>query len=189
VGRLAPEKNLPALIEAFREIRRRAPRAKLVFVGDGPARRSLAERFPDAVYAGMRHGEDLAEHYASGDVFLFPSLTETYGNVTLEALASGLAVVAFDYAAAAEHIRHDHNGTLAKYDDTGAFVAVSAALAADIVRIRDLGARARQTAMDLDWTRIVQRLESLYLAVIGGGDAPPHGPCATSAERATGAAS
>jgi glycosyltransferase involved in cell wall biosynthesis len=188
VGRLAPEKNLSTLVEAFGEIRRRAPRAKLVLVGDGPARRSLEERFPDAVYAGMRHGEDLAAHYASGDVFLFPSLTETYGNVTLEALASGLAVVAFDYAAAAEHIRHGHNGAVAKYGDTAGFVATSAALAADPVRIRDLGARARQTAMDLDWSRIVQRLEALFLAVMGSDDARPHGGPATPSERVTGTA-
>lgn len=177
VGRLAPEKNLPALIDAFEELQGRAPRAKLVLVGDGPARGSLQARLPDAVYAGMRRGDDLAAHYASGDIFLFPSLTETYGNVTLEALASGLAVVAFDYAAAAEHIRHDHNGILANYGDASAFAARAGALAADPVRIRDLGARARQTSLGLDWTRIVQRLESLFIAVTGTAASLP--PAAT----------
>ena len=84
----------------------------------------------------MRKGEDLAAHYASGDLFLFPSLTETYGNVTLEAMASGLAVVAFDYAAAAEVIRHGANGLLAPYGDAESFARLAAGLAADPARAR-----------------------------------------------------
>ncbi len=108
VGRLAPEKNLPALLAAFDAIRRRVPAARLVVVGDGPAAKSLRAQCPDVHFAGIRTGEELAAHYASADVFLFPSLTETFGNVTLEAMASGLAVVAYDYAAAAQHIRHGH---------------------------------------------------------------------------------
>ncbi len=101
VGRLAAEKNLPAVLAAYEKV---GP-AKLVLVGDGPMRRELQARYPGVAFAGTRSGEDLAAHYASGDVFLFPSLTETWGNVTLEAMASGLAVVAFDYAAAAEVVR------------------------------------------------------------------------------------
>ena len=112
VGRIAAEKNLPCLAAAYEAARERTPRAKLVLVGDGPERRALQARFPDAVFAGQRKGEDLAAHYASGDIFLFPSLTETYGNVTLEAMASGLAVVAFNYAAAADVIKHGASGML-----------------------------------------------------------------------------
>ena len=99
VGRIAPEKNLPLVLSAFAAMRQRAPRARLVLVGDGPARAQLQRQHPEHVFAGMRVHEDLACHYASGDVFLFPSVTETFGNVTVEAMASGLAVVAFDYAA------------------------------------------------------------------------------------------
>jgi len=116
VGRLAPEKNLGALVAAFEAMRARAPQARLVLVGDGPAANWLRARCPDAVFAGMRGGDDLAAHYASGDVFLFPSLTETYGNVTLEAMASGLAIVAYDYAAAAEHLVHETSALLAPCD-------------------------------------------------------------------------
>ena len=76
------------------------PRTRLVLVGDGPLAAALRSRLPEAVFCGMRTSVDLAAHYASADIFLFPSLTETFGNVTLEAMASGLAVVAFDYAAA-----------------------------------------------------------------------------------------
>src|SRR5262245_52180320 len=106
VGRLAAEKNLSTVVAAYEK----AAGTKLVLVGDGPERRDLQARLPNAVFAGIRTGVDLAAHYASGDLFLFPSLTETYGNVTLEAMASGLAVVAFDYAAAGELIESGVKG-------------------------------------------------------------------------------
>lgn len=122
VGRLAPEKNLELAVRAFHAIRERLPRAKFVVVGDGPMRAVLAERHPDLVFAGLRRGEDLARHYASGDLFLFPSLTETFGNVTLEALASGVPVVAFDYGAAHEHIHDGSAGSLVARGDEAAFV-------------------------------------------------------------------
>jgi glycosyltransferase involved in cell wall biosynthesis len=175
VGRLAPEKNLGALFAAFEEVRKRAPRARLVLVGDGPARREIQARCPEAVLAGMRRGADLAAHYASGDLFLFPSLTETYGNVTLEALASGLAVVAYDYAAAAAHIRHWHNGLLATFDDTQTFVALAAALAGDPARRRALGAEARRHALEHDWGRVVGQLEMALDAAAGAEGAQRYG--------------
>lgn len=83
VGRLAPEKNLPVLLEALSAIRSVRPDARLVVVGDGPERAALEAAYPYVIFAGMRVGEDLAAHYASGDIFLFPSVTETFGNVTL----------------------------------------------------------------------------------------------------------
>jgi glycosyltransferase involved in cell wall biosynthesis len=88
VGRVAVEKNLEAFLELD------LPGTKLV-VGDGPARRSLERKFPDAVFLGARHGKELAEIYAGADVFVFPSKTDTFGLVLLEALASGLPVAAF----------------------------------------------------------------------------------------------
>ena len=95
VGRLAAEKNLGAVLAAHDALRGSMGDAvKLVFVGDGPMRAELAARCPQAVFAGQRGGEDLAAHFASADLFLFPSLTETFGNVTIEAMASGLPVVA-----------------------------------------------------------------------------------------------
>lgn len=89
VGRLAPEKNPGVVMQAFDRIRNIHPRARLLLVGDGPSRAELQARHPEAMFAGFRAGEDLAAHYASSDMFLFPSLTETYGNVTPEAM--GLA--------------------------------------------------------------------------------------------------
>jgi glycosyltransferase involved in cell wall biosynthesis len=171
VGRIAAEKNLPALVAAYADARSRAPRARLVLVGDGPARRELQARFPEAVFAGTRTGEDLAAHFASGDVFLFPSLTETYGNVTLEAMASGLAVVAFDYAAAAELIRDGVSGALAACGDAGSFVQRAAALAADPARARRLGERARAAAAERGWERVVHQLEAALAAAADAGGA------------------
>jgi glycosyltransferase involved in cell wall biosynthesis len=94
VGRLAAEKNLPLLVRAFRAVQAQEPSAKLIVVGDGPEREALRELAPDAVFAGLRRGDDLAQHYASADLFVFPSRSETFGNVILEAMASGLATVA-----------------------------------------------------------------------------------------------
>jgi glycosyltransferase involved in cell wall biosynthesis len=84
VGRLAAEKNLNLVVDAFLAMRAVKPRARLVLVGDGPLAATLRSRLPEAVFCGMRTGVDLAAHYASADIFLFPSLTETFGNVTLE---------------------------------------------------------------------------------------------------------
>lgn len=122
VGRLAPEKNLELTIKAFEAFQHECPEAKMVWVGDGPARESLQRRHPNHVFAGMRHGEDLARHYASADVFFFASETETFGNVVLEALASGLAVVAYDYGAAREHIIAGTDGYLAPLGDERQFI-------------------------------------------------------------------
>ena len=166
VGRLAPEKNLGTLVDALGAIRRANARARLVFVGDGPMRGELQARCPDAVFAGQRIGDDLAEHYASADLFLFPSLTETFGNVTTEAMASGLAVVAFDYAAAARIIRHEANGALVPVGDGAAFVATAVRMARDLAHCRALGAAARQSALELVWPGIVGQFESVLASVI-----------------------
>ncbi|NCT66296.1 MAG: glycosyltransferase family 1 protein [Rhodanobacteraceae bacterium] len=139
VGRLAAEKNLELAARAFHAIRARLPRARFVVVGDGPARPELAARHPEIVFAGVRRGEDLARHYASGDLFLFPSLTETFGNVTLEALASGVPVVAWDYGAAREHIRGAAAGAAVPRGDEEAFIAAAVALAG---RLHDAGVEA-----------------------------------------------
>ncbi|MBN8887732.1 MAG: glycosyltransferase family 1 protein [Rudaea sp.] len=104
VGRIAPEKNLPLAVRAFREIQKIHRDARYIWIGDGPARAALAAENPDFIFAGIQRGDELARHFASADLFLFPSLTETFGNVTLEALASGLPTVAFDYGAAREHL-------------------------------------------------------------------------------------
>ncbi len=163
VSRLAPEKNLPVVLKAFESMLTVSPDSRLIMVGDGPARAELEKRYhPQVIFAGMRTGEDLAAHYASADIFLYPSLTETYGNVTVEAMASGLAPIAYDYAAAHQHIRHDVNGLLLPYDDTPAFVAAATALIGDSARTLRLRAEARRTVEELTWDRIMEDMENLF---------------------------
>jgi glycosyltransferase involved in cell wall biosynthesis len=128
VGRIAAEKNLAVAVRAFRAIEETVPGARFVCVGEGPARVALQEKNPDFHFCGMQHGQDLARHYASADLFLFPSLTETFGNVTVEALASGLPIVAFDYAAAREHVTPGC-GRLVPFGNAQAFVLAARELA------------------------------------------------------------
>lgn len=169
VGRLAAEKNLGLAVEAFRALQSKCPAARFVLVGDGPLAAELKRQHPDFVFCGMRTGEDLARHYASGDVFLFPSTSETFGNVVLEAMASGLAIVAYDYAAAREHLRDGRSAALAHLDDAHGFVARARALVEDPERIRVLGAAARERALSVDWDHIYDTLESLLQAHAAGG--------------------
>jgi len=169
VGRLAAEKNLGLAVEAFRALQSKCPAARFVLVGDGPLAAELKRQHPDFVFCGMRTGEDLARHYASGDVFLFPSTSETFGNVVLEAMASGLAIVAYDYAAAREHLRDGRSAALAHLDDGHGFVARARALVEDPERIRVLGAAARERALSVDWDHIYDTLESLLQAHAAGG--------------------
>ena len=172
VGRLAAEKNIDRAFDAFDAIHAEQPRARFVLVGSGPLEASLRARHPDAVFAGAHTGQSLAEHYASADLFLFPSKTETFGNVTLEALASGLAVVAFDLAAAHELIAHGHNGLLAAEHDDAAFVAAAQRCARDEPLRAQLKRHARDTALQQDWPRLMLELERLFetCAAEGGND-------------------
>lgn len=167
VGRLAPEKNLRLFVESIHAIRQRRPGIRVVIVGDGPLGGRLRTDNPDFHFAGMRTGEDLAAHYASADLFLFPSLSETFGNVTMEALASGLAVLAFDYAAAGEYIVHDRNGLLAPRGDDSVFLEQAVRLACTPHRIRRLRERARQTAEALGWDYSIDALESSLFEAAG----------------------
>lgn len=166
VSRIAPEKNLHLVIETFKKMQAIKPEAKLVMVGDGPARGALQSQYPQVIFAGMRTGEDLAAHYASGDIFLYPSLTETYGNVTVEAMASGLTTIAYDYAAARQHIRHEVNGLLAPFNDAGAFAAQATGLITDWSRIQRIRTQARQTVESLTWDHIMGQMETVLVDLV-----------------------
>ncbi|UDI93818.1 MULTISPECIES: glycosyltransferase family 4 protein [Pseudomonas] len=165
VGRLAPEKNLGLLKRSFEKLAGTYPQRnlKLIVVGDGPQRMALENELPEAIFCGSQRGEALAAHYASGDVFLFPSLTETFGNVVLEALASGLGVVSYDQAAAAQHIRHGYNGVLAMPGDEEAFCEAAAWLLEEDERLRCVRLNARQHASRQGWAAIVEQFENHLL--------------------------
>jgi glycosyltransferase involved in cell wall biosynthesis len=169
VGRLAPEKNLDMVVRAWEDARAAGVPVKLVFVGDGPLRPALEQRCPGAIFAGTRRHDDLAAHYASADLFVFPSLTETFGNVTLEAMASGLGVVSYRCAAAAELIHDGINGTLAAPGDETEFLAQTTSLAQNAELLARMRLAARQTAISQDWQRIVQQTESVMQATLAAG--------------------
>ncbi|MCP5286518.1 MAG: glycosyltransferase family 1 protein [Burkholderiaceae bacterium] len=172
VGRLAPEKNLGLLLEALAAMRQADPTLKLVLVGDGPARPALQAACPDAIFAGQRRGADLAAHYASADLFLFPSETETFGNVVPEAMASGLAVLAYDLAAAGQLITPGVDGLLAPAGQRSAFVQQAVQLARQRLFTQQLGRQARATAAAMGWDRIVQQVERTYLSALATGPRP-----------------
>jgi glycosyltransferase involved in cell wall biosynthesis len=161
VGRLSPEKNLELVATSFETIVLRWPRTRLLLVGDGPLRPAFERRCAQALFAGHRHGEDLAAHYASADLFLFPSLTETYGNVVPEAMASGLPVVAFDTAAAGQWIESRRNGMLASEPTSARFVAAALHLAADAALRRSIGVQARRSSERMGWQPVVARFEQV----------------------------
>ena len=161
VGRLAPEKNLDLAIDAYRAMQQCGKVVRFMLVGDGPQRATLQAQHPDLVFAGVQTGDDLARYYASADIFLFPSETETFGNVTLEAMASGLAVVAYDYAAAHRHIRHGSSGLLVPFGNRNDFIEAAVAIADAVQYLPPLRQAARAHAASLDWQRIAQLFGTL----------------------------
>ncbi|MEQ6885832.1 glycosyltransferase family 1 protein [Salicola sp. Rm-C-2C1-2] len=174
VGRLAAEKNLMQAVTTFERLRECHPSARLVLVGDGPLRQSLERAHPEFIFCGTRRGVDLARHYASADIFLFPSESDTFGNVVTEALASGLAVVAFDRAAAREHITHEINGMKAAPGDSEAFTNAALELADRHGLRRHIGERARAHAQTLDWAVLAEQFERILLNP--AQEIPDHGP-------------
>jgi glycosyltransferase involved in cell wall biosynthesis len=168
VGRLAAEKNLGLVLQAYLQAKKHDARVRLVLVGDGPMRETLQQQNPEIVFAGYRSGEDLAAHYASADVFVFASLTETFGNVTLEAMASGLAVVAFKHAAAGQCIRHGENGMCVDSELPDDFVKAVCAVVQSPSLQASLGREALLTAKTLDWPGVVERTEGLFRQVMAG---------------------
>lgn len=160
VGRLAAEKNLDLSIRAFRALQVERPRARMIFVGDGPARAELQAANPDAIFAGVRRGDELSRHYASADLFLFSSLSETFGNVTLEAMASGLATVAFDYGATREHLRDGQHGAAIAPGDEPGFIRAVARIGSQAALFR-LGEAARSAVQHLHPTEVARDFAEL----------------------------
>ena len=164
VGRIAAEKNLPLTVRAFQAFRAIHPGAPCVFVGDGPRLKALRLEHPEFTYTGAKTGEELAAHYASADVFIFPSTSETFGNVVLEAMASGLLPVAYDYAAPRLLIQNRANGLLAPYNDEPTFLT-QVTTAATLWHKTPLRTAARTAALDLSWKRVIEQFETELTSV------------------------
>ena len=179
VGRLAREKNLETALGLYTRLQREFPDCgmKMVVVGDGPMKNHLRSEFPDAVFCGIRSGEDLARHYAGMDVLLFASETETFGNVLLEGMASGLATVSYRYAASADVVLHGINGLQAEKGDAEGFYAAMRRLLEEQEMIRRMGGQARNAVRARTWDSIHDRFEELLASVAreenGSGYARP----------------
>ena len=173
VGRIAAEKNVELALRAFEAARRERPDLRMVVVGDGPARARLTTAYPAARFVGAQRGADLAAHYASADAFLFPSLSDTFGNVVMEALASGLPVVAFDCAAAAEHVVDGLSGRVAVPGDEAGFIAAASALARSPSGLQSMRDAAVAAARRATWDEVLARFEARLIDTVAAPEAAP----------------
>jgi glycosyltransferase involved in cell wall biosynthesis len=166
VGRMAPEKNYPLLFEAFAAIRSVAPHVRFVLAGEGPLKSQLARQHPNYHFAGFFSREEIGRYYASADIYLHASLTETFGNVLTEAMASGLAVAGFDYAAARQFVRHEFNGLAVPCNEPKALIGAAVRLVKDELLRERLRRNARAALLDQSWERVVDRFEQDLTAVV-----------------------
>lgn len=170
VGRLAAEKGVDRIVRAFQRARDLLPAgaARLLIAGSGPEESRLrALAGPDVLFLGvLDRKRDLPRLYASSDVFLFSSLTETLGLVVLEAMASGLPVIAPPAGGVADHLRDDVNGVATPPLDEDAMASAIVSLALDVARRRRLSVGARDTAAELDWELELDRLDASYRCVL-----------------------
>jgi phosphatidylinositol alpha 1,6-mannosyltransferase len=166
VGRLVKEKNTGLLIRVFSLLKQRGNRFKAMVVGDGPELAAMKAALPEGVFVGFLHGEDLARAYASSDVFLFPSESETFGNVTLEAMASGLPAVNARASGSNSLVIDGETGFLASTESEANFVGHLERLIQDEVLRQRLGSAARQRALLFSWDNILNGLLASYKEVL-----------------------
>jgi len=161
VGRMAPEKNLDQVLKTYEALKNTGKAFKLVMVGDGPLKEQFQQRYPEIIFPGMLSQTNLAAYYASSDLFVFPSQTETFGNVTLEALASGIPVLAFDCAAARDWVQRGINGWLVAENNPDGFAAQAVSVVNNKEVLDQITHSTRQQVVHLDWDQIAEQVESV----------------------------
>jgi glycosyltransferase involved in cell wall biosynthesis len=164
-GRLVVEKGTDVFAEVSAGLRALGHRVRPVIIGAGPAEARLRAALPEAIFTGHLTGEALATAIASSDVMLNPSLTETFGNVTLEAMASGLALVAADVAST-RNLVSDGRDALVSPPDAQSYVARIAGLIADPARRVALGTAARATAFGWRWDQVLDTVLESYALLL-----------------------
>ena len=165
VSRLVREKQLGTLADTLLKLKERGVAHRSVIVGDGPERAWLEKRLPESIFTGFLIGDELATAYASSDVFLFPSDTESFGNVTLEAMASGLPTVCANATGSRSLVAPGVTGFLVETGDCDGFVSSVRLLLEDPDLRERMGAAARQRSLEFGWDdpmrRILERYEAL----------------------------
>ncbi|MDQ2893037.1 MAG: glycosyltransferase family 1 protein [Pseudomonadota bacterium] len=166
LGRLVKEKGLDVFAAVLTELRRRNVRHKALVIGKGPAREWFAQQVPDAIFAGFQTGDDLGRAVASMDVFFNPSITETFGNVTTEAMAAGVPVVAARATGAVDLVKEGITGFLVEPTDIAGYADAIARIVAD-PRLRDaMGAAGNAEAAHYRWDSANQAVLDTYLALL-----------------------
>jgi glycosyltransferase involved in cell wall biosynthesis len=157
VGRISKEKDLDVLAAAYRKLLEKHPSTRLVFVGDGPYLKELRETLPQAIFTGYLSGGDLAKAFASADIFVFPSTTDTFGNVVLEAMASGLPAVVSDTGGPRELVKNGVTGYVTRSLDVEDFTTATERLVADPALRDAMRANALAAVQNRDWSEAFTR--------------------------------
>jgi glycosyltransferase involved in cell wall biosynthesis len=167
VGRMAAEKNYELLFKVYAAMRAANPALKFVLAGEGPLRARLQREHPDCIFAGFYSRAEIGRYYASADIYIHASLSETFGNVLTEAMASGLAVAGFDYAAARQFVRHGQNGLVVPCDQPQALIDAGVYLATDPMLRAQLRQAARTEVEAQSWDKVIGRFEADLADVAG----------------------
>ncbi len=172
VGRMAAEKNYPLLFEVYAAMKRANPACRFVLAGEGPLKKAMMRDHPDCVFAGFFSREEIGRYYASADIYIHASLTETFGNVLTEAMASGLACAGFDYAAARIFVQDGVTGLSMPCDRREALIAAGVRLATDADLRRRLRTAARVAVEAQSWETVIEAFETDLVAAAGPLPAP-----------------
>jgi len=166
VGRLVMEKGLDVFADTIDQLERRQVRHRVLIVGDGPARDWFEKRLPQAIFAGFQRGEELGRAVASMDMLFNPSITETFGNVTLEAMAAGLPVVAARATGSESLIEDGVTGRLIQPGRTQAFADALQEYCRDTELRRSAGLAGRRASERYGWDQVNQELVDSYIRII-----------------------
>jgi glycosyltransferase involved in cell wall biosynthesis len=166
LGRIVMEKGLDVFADTILALIDRGIRHRVLIIGEGPARPFFEEQLPDAIFTGQLTGNDLARALASSDVLLNPSITEAFGNVTLEAMASALPVVAAIATGATNLVRDGETGTLVDASDVDGYADALAGYARDPELRRQHGEAGLAVAKRMDWDTINSAVVRVYMHAI-----------------------
>lgn len=172
VGRMAAEKNYELLFRAYAAMQAANPRLRFVLAGDGPLKARLIRENPSHLFAGFFSRDEIGRYYASADIYVHASLTETFGNVLTEAMASGLAVAGFDYAAASQFVRDGENGLTVPTDRPDALIAAAVRLATDDTLRARLRTTAPASLAGQSWENVITHFEADLARVVAGAHRP-----------------